>query len=135
MRLANWTLMGWLAAAMLGLPAAAPAGENAEFDRFCSQWMDKLAVRERQNLARMRWVQRGSVMVGQYTGYARRPLHCQPTSAVTPGRPAVGKLVYEEIEYQKTGTDAAAAKIAEPAVLRTTEVMEVFRYDGRRWMY
>jgi hypothetical protein len=54
---------------------------------------------------------------------------------VTPGRPAVGKLVYREILYEKTGSTTADAQGARPAVLQTTEVMEVFRYDGRNWKY
>ena len=122
-------------AAALFIPGLAAAGADPEFERFCSQWMEKLAQRERQNVAKVRWVQRGAGFIGEYTGYARRPIQCEPTTAVTPGRPAVGKLVYEEIVYQKAGADQASARIAQPAVLRTTEVMEVFRYDGKRWMY
>jgi hypothetical protein len=128
--------IGLLALALTLLPlGTARAQEDAAFDRFCAQWMEKLAQRERQNLAKVRWERRGAAHVGQYTGYARTPIRCQPTSAVTPGRPAVGKLVYHEILYQKTGDTPKAAQLAQPAVLQTTEVMEVFRYDGRSWMY
>jgi hypothetical protein len=47
----------------------------------------------------------------------------------------VGKLIYQEILYEKTGNTPAAAQDSSPAVLQTTEVMEVFRYDGRAWKY
>jgi hypothetical protein len=128
--------IGLVALALAFLPlGAARAEDDAAFDRFCAQWMEKLAVRERQNLAKVRWEKRGPSHVGQYTGYARTPIRCQPTSSVKPGRPAVGKLVYHEILYQKTGDTPKAAQLAQPAVLQTTEVMEVFRYDGRDWKY
>ena len=116
-------------------PGPAQADEDPTFDLFCAQWMAKLAQRERQNLAKVRWEKHGPSLVGQYTGYARKPIQCRPTSTVTPGRPAVGKLVYHEMLYQKTGTTPTAAQDSSPAVLQTTEVMEVFRYDGRNWMY
>jgi hypothetical protein len=131
------TLIRVTLVAALVLAAAPPvrAAEDEAFSRFCAEWMAKLAQRERQNLAKVRWERRGALHVGQYTGYAREPIHCQPTSAVTRGRPAVGKLVYREILYQKSGNTPTAAHQAQPAVLQTTEVMEVFRFDGNRWMY
>jgi hypothetical protein len=125
-----------LGALILGISLAPAARANdGAFDRFCADWMAKLAQREHQNLIKVRWEKQGGALVGSYTGYARKPIQCKPTGVVTPGRPAVGKLVYQEIVYQKRGATPAAAKSAEPAVLRTTEVMEVFRYDGRKWMY
>jgi hypothetical protein len=128
-----------LIALLIGLSALpllpARAGDDPGFDRFCAEWMAKLAQREHQNLAKVRWEKRGASLVGQYTGYARTPLQCKPTTAVTPGHPAVGKLVYQEILYQKTGNTPADAQGASPAVLQTTEVMEVFRYDGHDWKY
>lgn len=121
-------------AAGLG-PGAAQAAGDAGFGRFCSEWMDKLAQRERHNIAKLRWEQRGPVLVARYTGYGREPIRCEPTSTVVPGRPSAGKLVYREILYQKAGETPASAQRSQPAVLQTTEVMEVFRFDGRRWTY
>jgi hypothetical protein len=115
-------------------PEPARAEDDAGFDRFCAQWMAKLAQRERNNLAKVRWEKHGPSLIGQYTGYARTPIRCQ-AGHVTAGRPAVGKLVYQEILYQKTGPTPAAAQGSSPAVLQTTEVMEVFRYDGSDWKY
>jgi hypothetical protein len=138
MRFDNFTLLhtGLIALALTLVPLApAGAGDDPGFDRFCAQWMSKLAQRERQNIAKVRWEKRGPKTVGQYTGYARTPIQCKPTTAVKPGRPAVGKLVYQEILYEKAGTSTSDAREARPAVLQTTEVMEVFRYDGRDWKY
>ena len=127
---------GLIALALSLLPLApARAGDDPGFDRFCAEWMSKLAQRERQNIAKVRWERRGPSTVGQYTGYARTPIQCKPTSRVTPGKPAVGKLVYQEILYEKVGSSAADAQQSRPAVLQTTEVMEVFRYDGHDWKY
>jgi len=131
---------GWIATSLLALalgaaPARSARADDATFDRFCADWMAKLARREHQNLAKVRWEKQAGALVGRYTGYERVPIQCSPTSRVTPGKPAVGKLVYREIVYQKRGQNPAAAREAEPLVLQTTEVMEVFRYDGRKWMY
>jgi hypothetical protein len=132
---ATLTRVGLIALILALVPLAPARADDAQFDRFCAEWMAKLAQRERQNLAKVRWEKRGPALVGQYTGYARKPLQCKPTGAVTPGRPAVGKLIYQEMLYEKTGTTPAAAQDSQPAVLQTTEVMEVFRYDGRAWKY
>jgi hypothetical protein len=138
MRFANLTSLwtGLIALALSLVPLApARAGDDPGFDRFCAEWMGKLAQRERQNIAKVRWEKRGPTTFGQYTGYARTPIQCKPTTAVTPGKPAVGKLVYQEILYEKVGNSAADAQQSRPEVLQTTEVMEVFRYDGHDWKY
>jgi hypothetical protein len=128
-------VLGLVVSALCLAPLRAARAGDPTFDRFCTEWMAKLQQREHQNLAKVRWEKQGGALVGRYTGYARTPIQCNPTSKVTPGRPAVGKLVYQEIVYQKRGSTASAAQSSEPAVIETTEVMEVFRYDGRKWMY
>jgi hypothetical protein len=120
---------------LLGCAAGRAHAGDGGFGSFCKTWMGKLEQRERHNLNRMALRQRGAQTVGEYTGYARKAVECKPTSQVTPGKPAVGTLVYHELKYRKAGPSRAAAKQAKPTVVQRTEVMEVFRYDGRRWTY
>ncbi len=120
----------------LGAPAApARAAEDGGFGSFCQTWMGKLQKRERDNIARMKIRRAAEGVVGEYTGYARKPTRCKPTSKVVPGKPAVGTLVYHEIRYAKRGADQKAARAATPRAVNTVEVMEIFRYDGKRWIY
>jgi len=115
-----------------GPPAKLDSGDG--FGAFCGQWMQKLAERERANLAGARAVESGDRTVLEYVGYAREPLSC--TSRVEqPGRPGVGVIVYHELRYRRSGEDTAAARVSTPEVLEKIEVTEVFRYDGSRWSY
>ena len=127
-----WVLL--IGVSLLGAAAPAQAGDGG-FGRFCKTWMGKLEQRERRNIDLMTLRKRGAETVGEYTGYARKAIECKPRSQVTPGKPAVGTLVYHELKYRKSGPTQAAAKRAKPTVVQRTEVMEVFRYDGKRWTY
>jgi hypothetical protein len=113
---------------------AAPTASQAEsFDSFCAEWMGKLAVREQQNLKKMEYTPKAGRVVGSYTGYEKVPVRCQ--TRAKPGTPGVGTLVYHEVHYQKAGHTAEAAKSSPPEVVEKVEVMEIFRYDGKKWKY
>ena len=113
---------------------AAPVTARAEsFDSFCAEWMGKLAAREQANLKKMEYTPKGGRVVGSYTGYEKVPVRCQ--SRAKPGAPGVGTLVYHEVRYQKAGATVEGAKSSAPEVLEKTEVMEIFRFDGKKWKY
>ena len=104
------------------------------FDAFCVQWMQKLAARERANLASAEFRKHGNGVVAEYTGYARQASSCESRVA-RPGAPGVGLLTYHEIRYRKRGADRDAARKNDPQVLERVEITEVFRYDGSAWAH
>jgi len=120
--------------ALGGLLALAPSAQAAQsFDSFCAEWMNKLRVREHDNVSNVKYTQQGSRVVGTYTGYETVPLRCQ--SKAKPGAPGVGTLVYNELHYRKSGDSVEAAKKSSPEVVEKVEVMEIFRFDGSAWKY
>ena len=113
---------------------ALPTVSKAEsFDSFCAEWMGKLAAREQQNLKKMEYTPKAGRVVGSYTGYEKVPVRCQ--SRAKPGAPGVGTLVYHEVHYQKAGPTVEGAKSSAPEVVEKVEVMEIFRFDGKKWKY
>jgi hypothetical protein len=122
------------ALALGGLFALAPTAQAAQsFDSFCAEWMSKLAVREHDNVQKVKYSSEGGRVVGNYTGYESAPLRCQ--SKAKPGAPGVGTLVYNELHYRKAGDSVESAKKASPVVVERVEVMEIFRFDGSAWKY
>lgn len=110
------------------------AHANDEFTRFCSDWMGKLAQRERDNLKSAQAQAGSGGVVLEYTGYATQPVRCVARIPQA-GKPGVGILVYMELRYRRSGSDAVKARASEPAVLSQVEVTELFRFDGKRWIY
>ena len=126
---------GWLAGA--GVASAGPgltAGSQS-FDRFCSTWMGKLAERERHNQKTAAAQRNGSGYLVEYVGYARRPVRCEARETGVPSNPFIGKLVYHEMRYRRAGATPERAQTADASVLEQVEVMEIFRFDGTRWVY
>ncbi len=119
---------------VLAAPAPADAGEHA-FDRFCGQWMQKLAQRERDNVANLKLAQRDGRFVGEFVGYGKAPLRCTAKATGQRDNPFVGRLVYHEIRYRRAGETATDARKSNADEIARTEVMEIFRYDGQRWVY
>jgi hypothetical protein len=118
-----------LSAVATGVPrTGAWAADPADFRTFCGSWMQKLREREEHNLRTMKLRSAGSAMVGEYTGYARDPVRCE-------SKKSIGTLVYHEMRYRKAGKNASAALTSKPSVVETIEVMEIFRHDGKRWLY
>ncbi len=128
-------LAGWL-----GGPGVAQAGPgltagSQSFERFCSTWMGKLAERERQNLAKAQPQRNGSGFLVEYTGYAAKPVRCEARETGVPSNPFIGKLVYHELRYRRAGATPERAHGGDASVLEQVEVMEIFRFDGSRWVY
>jgi hypothetical protein len=114
--------------------APQPARANDEFNRFCSEWMGKLAQRERDNLKSAQARPGSGGVVLEYTGYASQPIRCV-ARIPQQGKPGVGILVYLELRYRRAGSDVMQARSSEAAVLSQVEVTELFCFDGKRWIY
>lgn len=112
---------------------ATPVHAEETFDSFCNEWMGKLAVREQQNLQKMQFTPENGRVVGAYKGYDKVPVRCQTRAKA--GTPGVGTLVYHEVHYKKVGATADVAKSSPPQIVEKVEVMEIFRYDGKKWKY
>lgn len=123
-----------LALGMVAAPGPRAAQANEDFTRFCSEWMGKLAQRERDNLKSAQARPGSGGIVLEYTGYAAQPIRCV-ARIPQPGKPGVGILVYMEMRYRRSGADVVHARSSEPAVLSQVEVTELFRFDGTRWLY
>lgn len=128
--------------ALVSLSCAAPAARAgpgltgpSSFERFCATWMGKLAERERFNLANADARQSGDRVLVEYVGYDKAHRSCETKASGVPSNPFVGKLVYHEFRYERTGASKDRALSSHPRVLSTTEVMEIFRFDGSRWVY
>lgn len=128
-----------VAASLSAAPTPALASSRARvessFRRFCSQWMHKLELREKRNAARMKYVRKGLAVVGEYSGYGRRPSSCQVQATGVAEAPYIGKLTYRENVYRKSGRSRGTARRSNPKILQSTEVLEIFRYNGRSWVY
>jgi hypothetical protein len=123
------------------LLAASPAGaDNASpdvgvsFRAFCSSWMAKLDQRRQENARRAEPVPDGDRVAIEYTAYSPEPVACHARKREG-ATSAVGQLVYQELRVRATGTTAAKARAAVPNVVSKTDIVEIFRFDGRRWRY
>jgi hypothetical protein len=105
------------------------------FERFCAEWMQKLAARERDNKQQIRWVPNESGVEGEYIGYSSQ--HECSVKVNSGGKNAVpvGKIKYHEFRYQKTGVSPDAAHRSQARALEAVEVTEIFRYASGRWRY
>lgn len=114
---------------------AAGADPQARFQGFCASWMGKLRKRENHNVAQVRVERNGSGYVGRFTGYGRKPVGCVARPTGKSSTPYVGRLIYHEIEYEKAGRTQTQAVSASPREVGRVEVMELFRYNGSKWIY
>ena len=52
-----------------------------------------------------------------------------------PANPFVGKLIYYELRFRKSGKTGKAARASRPQAFEEGAVMEFFRFDVTRWVY
>lgn len=118
---------------------AATAGDRLEalqrsFAEFCDGWTEKLRDRQRDNTAKIRWATAADgTVVGEYVGYDTN--HMGPRSVTHPESTPIGKLTYIELRLRRSGRSKEEALAGEPVVVERTEVTELFRHDGRGWVY
>jgi hypothetical protein len=124
-------LVGTAAFAQQGTsPAAIPPADAAQvaaaaFDRFASQWMDRMERVEDDN---RRKPERDANSV-HYRGYTNEfRVELRPTGY--PGAPFVGLIRYGEQLF--TCSDPGATRCG---VSHTTPVTEIFRFQNGRWIY
>jgi hypothetical protein len=113
---------------------ALKAGSRS-FEQFCSDWLSKLRSRQQTNERSLRFKRTGGLYVGEFTGYGRTPLQCKATPTGKPVTPLVGRLGYHEIRYQKSGKTRGQAEKSKARELYRIEVTELFRYNGKTWVY
>ena len=104
----------------------------AAFPKFCEEWMEKLAQRERINITGIKWQPSSVGVRGVYTGYSRE--HSCLTKTGTDNVP-VGRITYMELQYEKEGKSESEAAKSPPRAVETVEVTEIFRYGGGQWLY
>jgi hypothetical protein len=120
-------------ATIVTIARAADTPEVA-FEKFCGEWMQKLAVRERDNLKQIRWVPNSSGVEGEYTGYSSDHVCMVKPNGDKKAVP-IGKIIYHEIRYKKAGATPDTAIQASPHALEAIEVTEIFRYGKGKWQY
>lgn len=144
----NRILCGTLAATLLLCTAPTPARAAdadaqdsgkpvapdvaVKWDAFCIEWMGKLAARERDNLANIKWEKQADGVVGAYTGYSQD--HICTLKAGT-GEVPIGKIVYVETRYEKSGPNPTEAKASTANAIEQVEVTEIFRYTKGKWEF
>jgi hypothetical protein len=103
-------------------------------EEFCTKWMGFLAVRERDNRAKIKWESAPVGVRGTFIGYSP-DYECKLKKPPNPKAVPVATIKYLEFLYQQDGpTNAEAAQTA-PRVVEATEVLEIFRYTGGKWVY
>jgi hypothetical protein len=104
----------------------------AAFQGFCDNWMHGLEQRAQGNAAQIKWEAGPEGVLGTYVGYA--PEHTCTTKTGTKSV-VVGKIDYREVVYEKHGPSISDAEHSAPRVREATEVTEIFRYSGGKWIY
>src|SRR5512139_3190400 len=81
-------------AASKAKPSKAEASEKAaeQFQAFCQDWMQKLAVRERDNISHIKWNTKPDGVEGEYVGYIQE----HTCSVKADGQAPVGRVMYQE---------------------------------------
>lgn len=118
----------------LTIAGSAVAAEDARtaFPKFCEEWMEKLAAREKRNVTLIKWEGQADNVFGTYVGYSH-----QHTCTIKDdnGQVPVGKITYLEVRYEKRGNTREEAESNPAKPLETTEVTEIFRFSQGKWIY
>lgn len=107
---------------------------ETSFTGFCRDWQEKLRARERNNIAHIAWKPLGDQEAGTYVGYGNvRSCTCKQSSKGIP----IGKLSYQEFQYELDGRTPDDAIHAGPKSLSTVNTTEIFRFDDKlgKWVY
>ena len=120
-----------LGCAVLWATAATAGDVASQFDLFCTEWMGKLAARQEHNIAHIKWDTKPDGVKGEYVGYTTEHTCTLKNETQVP----IGKIVYREIVFQKAGGTISEAEKSEAHAIETTEVTEIFRYAGGKWVY
>lgn len=116
------------------LPAAEVKDPAAMFGEFCQEWMQKLAVRERDNRTQIRWQTGPDGTRGEYVGYSQDHT-CKMKENGDPEAVPIGQITYRELLFRQSGTSADEAQSSTPQVVEITEVIEIFRFAEGKWVY
>jgi hypothetical protein len=103
-------------------------------EQFCTKWMGFLAVRERENRTKMKWETAPVGVRGTFIGYSP-DYECKLKQPTGPKATPVATIKYLEFLYQQEGPTNSEAAITTPRVVEATEVLEIFRYAGGKWVY
>lgn len=113
--------------------ATGSGGAEADFPAFCVSWMQRVSEREPYNRRSIQWRRDQTGFEGEYVGYGTAE-RCEVKTGTPTGIP-VGKLVYREFRYRKSGASVEAAAQSAPVVIDVTEITEIFRYTSGKWVY
>ena len=120
-------------------PTGADPKVLSQLGDFCIKWMGFLAVRESDNKKAIKFEKGSAGVVGKYVGYGT-DYECRLKAAHGGGKGKekpvpVATITYREYLYQQEGPSEAEAKETQPRQMEVTEVMEIFRYAGGKWVY
>lgn len=104
------------------------------FNAFCQEWMGKLAARERDNKAQIKWQTSAGGTKGEYIGYSAEHT-CQIKDQTEPSSVPIGTITYRENRYQQSGASQLEAVQSEPRIIEIVEVIEIFRFTNGKWVY
>lgn len=118
--------------ALCAPPHAQAQDAASAFKGFCEGWMHKLQDREQINASHIKWQTAPAGVHGAYIGYTRK--HTCTVKNGTASVP-VGTIRYLEVRYEKQGSSIEQAEHSRPRPVETTEVTEIFRFSGGKWVY
>ncbi len=107
---------------------------DAKFKEFCAEWMKKLVVRERDNRAGIKWTNGPDGVQGEFVGYSAENV-CEVKEPASASATPVGTIKYRELRYRKVGPTKEEAAKSPDTPIEATEVTEIFRYTGGKWVY
>lgn len=107
-----------------------PEAVASSFQVLCDEWMQKLQVREHDNIEHLKWEHDADGVQGTYVGYSQ-----EHTCKLVEGSEAdpVGKISYREVHYNKRGSTVDEAEHNPPQPVEIYDVQEIFHYLKGKW--